>query len=58
MGKADRLIRILAGLTVGILGIVFQSWWGLIGLLPLGTALFKFCPMYVPLKWDTSKGDK
>jgi hypothetical protein len=25
------------------------GWWGLIGLVPLGTGLFRFCPAYTLL---------
>jgi hypothetical protein len=46
-GSLDRAIRILLG--VGLLAIVFvgpRSWIGLIGLVPLLTGVFGFCPLY------------
>lgn len=55
VGKTDRTLRILAGLVVIALGIVFKSWWGLIGLIPLATALIGWCPLYVPFKISTAK---
>lgn len=55
MGKVDRTIRIIVGLAVIALGLIFKSWWGLIGIVPLLTSLTSFCPMYVPLKINTKK---
>jgi hypothetical protein len=49
IGSADRIVRIIVGILL-LLIIVFVSgparWWGLIGLVPLGTALVRYCPMY------------
>ena len=58
VGAIDRLMRIVVGLIVAILGVWFNSWWGLVGLVPLATGLFKFCPLYVPLKISTEKKEK
>ena len=58
VGIIDRLMRIVVGLIIAILGVWFDSWWGLIGLVPLATGLFKFCPLYVPLKISTEKKEK
>ena len=47
VGGLDRLLRVLLGL--GLLSLIFvgpQSYWGLIGLIPLGTALIGYCPAY------------
>ena len=49
VGKADRIIRIVAGL--GILGLYFvlegdMRYWALFGLLPIGTAVIGWCPPY------------
>lgn len=46
VGSADKLIRIILGAAIIIAGIFFQSWWGLIGVVPLLTALMNFCPAY------------
>lgn len=53
MGGVDRLIRLILGLVIAVLGFVFQSWWGLVAIIPLGTALFSFCPLYLPFKLST-----
>lgn len=49
VGGIDRVVRILAG--IGILSLVFilegnARYWGLVGILPLTTGLFRFCPAY------------
>jgi hypothetical protein len=58
VGSTDRLLRIIAGLVVAIIGVWFDSWWGLIGLVPIATGLFSWCPLYVPLKISTTKREK
>lgn len=58
VGTVDRLLRIILGLVIGILGVVFNSWWGLVGLVPLLTGLFRFCPMYLPMKLSTVKKEE
>lgn len=58
VGKTDRALRILAG--AGILSLFFvgpQSPWALIGLVPIITGLFGFCPAYTLFGLSTcSKG--
>ncbi len=58
VGPIDRLLRIIVGLAIAILGVVFDSWYGLIGIIPLATGLFKWCPLYVPFKISTLKKEK
>jgi len=55
IGTTDKTIRIILGVVIILLGIIFQSWWGLIGLLPLLTALSGTCLVYMPLKISTIK---
>jgi hypothetical protein len=53
-GTIDRVIRIALGL--GILSLVFvgpQSPLGYLGLIPLGTGLVGFCPLYKLLGLST-----
>jgi len=53
-GSIDRVIRIVAGL--GILSLVFigpQTYWGYLGVVPLFTGLFGFCPLYKVLGMRT-----
>lgn len=55
MGKADRWIRAIIGVAIIAAGIYFKSWWGLIGIIPLGTALISTCPLYLPFGISTKK---
>jgi len=58
VGSIDRLLRIILGLIIAILGVVFDCWWGLIGFVPISTGLFSFCPLFVPLKISTTKKEE
>ena len=43
----DRAVRVVLGLGLLSLTVVGpQSWWGLVGLVPLATGLAGFCPLY------------
>jgi hypothetical protein len=53
IGSIDRLVRIVIGLALLGAGIVLHSWWGLVGLVPLLTAVVRFCPAYVPFGLST-----
>lgn len=55
VGGADKILRIIAGLVIIALGINFQSWWGLVGIVPLFTALTGTCPAYLPFGISTCK---
>jgi hypothetical protein len=59
LGKADRSIRIIAGLA--LLALVFvgpQTPWGYLGLVPLLTGAIGFCPAYCPLGLSTCRVPK
>lgn len=53
IGSADRLLRIIIGLAVLGAGYYYHSWWGLVGLVPLFTAIFRVCPAYLPFGLST-----
>ena len=53
VGTADRVIRSVVGLAVGAAGLYYQSWFGLVGLVFLGTALIGWCPAYLPFGFST-----
>ena len=55
IGSADRVVRIILGLVIIGLGIIYQSWWGAIGAVPLATALMGWCPAYAPFGISTCK---
>ena len=49
VGGIDRPLRIVVGILLLALVFVLEGnarWLGLIGLLPLATGLFRFCPAY------------
>jgi len=46
MGQVDRIIRVVLGIIIIMLGVMNQSWLGAIGLIPLITAGIGFCPLY------------
>ncbi len=55
VGNADKIIRWIIGIVIAGLGIYYQSWWGLLAIIPIATALFSFCPLYAPFKLSTMK---
>lgn len=52
-GSTDRTIRIIAGIVIIGLGLYYQSWWGVIGLIPLLTGIFRSCVLYSILGINT-----
>lgn len=48
MGLTDRVIRALIGIAAISAGVAYSSWWGVLGIIPLATALISWCPAYVP----------
>jgi hypothetical protein len=47
VGGIDRALRLIVGIV--LIALVFvgpQTPWGWIGIVPLATALFGFCPAY------------
>lgn len=55
VGKTDKVIRIIIGFSIGAAGIYFKSWWGLVGIIPVFTALVGWCPLYFPFRISTCK---
>lgn len=55
VGGADRIIRVILGVAIILIGIYYQSWWGVIGILPLFTAALNWCPAYLPFGISTCK---
>lgn len=50
VGTVDRTVRILAGVTlIGLAAFGVVGVWGYIGIIPLATGLFRFCPAYTLL---------
>jgi len=55
VGGIDRILRYIVGLALLGAGLYFKSWWGLVGLLPILTATFRFCPAYLPFGLSTGR---
>jgi len=55
MGSVDRGIRIVVGLAAIAAGVVFKSWWGALGAIPLVTGIVRFCPAYLPFGLSTAR---
>lgn len=59
VGSTDRAIRILLGLGLiaatlaGAIGV-----WGWLGVIPLATGIFRFCPAYLPFGIRTCAAKK
>ncbi|AJP48197.1 membrane protein [Rugosibacter aromaticivorans] len=56
VGSIDRVIRIVAGVSLvagaatGTIGM-----WGYLGILPILTGTFRYCPAYAPFGMSTCK---
>ena len=46
VGSADKTIRIILGTAIMAAGYFYNSWLGLIGIIPVLTAFTSFCPLY------------
>ena len=56
IGTIDRALRVVAGIlliALSLFGVI--GLWGWIGLVPLATGLFSFCPAYRLLGLSTCK---
>ncbi len=59
VGKKDKTIRYTIGIAILLVGFfVFNSWWALIGLGPIFSAIIGRCSFYVPFNINTAKNDK
>jgi hypothetical protein len=64
MGSADKIIRTLIAVVIGILIITGQITGvlaiilGIFAVIFLATSLFGFCPLYLPFKLSTMKKSK
>lgn len=59
VGSIDRTIRIVAGsglIAAALFGVIGP--WGWIGVIPLATGIFRFCPAYMPFGIRTCRMKK
>ncbi|OWY41054.1 hypothetical protein CEK28_01940 [Xenophilus sp. AP218F] len=56
VGSVDRIIRVVVGaalILAALLGLVGP--WGWLGVVPLATGAFRFCPAYLPFGFNSCK---
>ncbi|MBD3391685.1 MAG: DUF2892 domain-containing protein [Chitinivibrionales bacterium] len=53
--RTDRIVRVILGAGIIGAGAVFQSWWGLVGLVPLITGFTGTCLLYKPFGISTRR---
>jgi Protein of unknown function (DUF2892) len=56
VGTWDRALRITVGLS--LISAALLGWvgaWGWIGVVPLATGVFRFCPAYLPFGLSSCK---
>jgi len=60
VGSADKVVRIVVGLALlgwAVVGSGNARWWGLVGIVPLATALLGICPLYSLLGVSTGPAE-
>lgn len=57
IGRLDRNIRLGAGAAIIGAGLYYGSWLGLLGLLPIASAITGRCGLYCPLGISTVERD-
>lgn len=55
VGSIDKTVRIILGVIIFGAGIYFQSWWGLIGIIPLMTGMMGSCPIFQVMGISSNK---
>lgn len=54
VGTADRALRVIFGLAlIALAATGTVGWWGYLGVIPLATGVFRFCPAYTILGTNT-----
>ena len=45
-GQSIKFYRIVLGVVIFTIGVIYNNWWGLVGLIPLVTGTMSWCPLY------------
>ena len=54
VGGLDRALRVIAGLVlIALAAMGTIGCWGWLGVIPLATGLFSFCPLYTLLGFNS-----
>ncbi len=46
VGGIDQILRIVLGVVICSIGVIYNNWWGLVGLILLGPGTISWCPLY------------
>lgn len=58
VGAADRILRAVVGVALIGWAVMGGPVWAWIGIVPLGTAVFRFCPAYTLFGFSSCPIDK
>jgi hypothetical protein len=61
VGGFDRILRIVVGVVFLAAVVILDGnarWFGLIGIVPLLTGIFRYCPAYVPFGFTSCPLEK
>ena len=54
VGGIDRILRIVVGVVlIALAATGTVGWWGWLGVIPLATSVFRFCPAYTLIGANT-----
>jgi len=54
VGGMERARRIMVGIVlIALAATGTVGWWGWLGIVPLATGLFRFCPLYTMLGFNS-----
>ena len=46
VGGIDQILRIVLGVVICTIGVIYNNWWGMVGLIPLVTGTMSWRPLY------------
>ena len=46
VGGIDQILRIVLGVVICTIGVIYNNWWGMVVLIPLVTGTMSWCPLY------------
>ena len=46
VGGIDQILRIVLGVVICKIGVIYNNWWRLVVLIPLVTRTMSWCPIY------------
>lgn len=52
------IVRIIIAIAIAVLGVLYQSWWGLVAVVPIATAFMRFCGLYAIFGLNTCSTKK